>query len=206
MPKPKQHTADAKKSEKGAPSPTQSVLSFTDPKKGLAKITKHLNSFALGAAQEGLELEFCLTLFPIGGSIFYTCLELYKGNVLNAAQCKELLGISNNITSLAFNILTGKKDLKQGLTDFVGILKELESFCRNNTPAAVKLGATVLASMHPLGIFIKVAVDKLLKSDMPRSEKSVFTHLFNTLSDTFGKLAKYLGKTAEHTAKSPKPT
>lgn len=176
----------------------KNILSFTRPKK---KPTKDLNDSFLF---ELLQREFCLAIFPIGGSILNACLEVYGGDVLTARQRNQLVGIGNKVISLAFDVLTGKKDLEQGLTDFVGVLKDLGNFFQKNPEVAIKLGATILASMHPLGIFIKKAVDEVFEADMSPTLQSGLVGLLKGIATQFGKLEQALEKTAEHELKKPR--
>lgn len=177
----------------------KNVLSFARPKK------KTVNDFKKTFLFESLQREFALAIFPIGGSILNTCLELYGGDILTAKQRNQLVGIGNKVITLAFDVLTGKKDLEQGLTDFVTVLKDLGNFFQKNPEVAIKIGATILASMHPLGIFIKQAVDEIFKeSDMPYTLQSGLVGLLKNIATSFGKLEQQLDETAEYGLKSPR--
>ncbi len=180
-------------------SPQRNILSFKRPKKKAAKELDALPLF------ESLRKEFCSAIFPIGASILSTCLECYTGNLLTSKQRDELVGIGNNVLALTFDVLTGKKSLEQGLSDFVEILKELGSFFQNNPEVAIKVGATILATMHPLGLFIKMAVDEIFKSDdISNNLQQGLMGLLKELATSFGVLEKNLEETAENQLDSRK--
>lgn len=144
-----------------------------------------------------LQQSFFNTIFPIGGTIIRVCCELSNANLMTVAQRKELASIGNKISSVPYRILSGKIDVKEGFSEFVGGLKELGNFFKKNYDIALRIGATILQSLHPLGLFLKSAVDEVLQVEAPKDLKQGLMRGLGIMANHFGKIEKVLEQAAD---------
>jgi hypothetical protein len=158
------------------------------------------------AAQESpyvksLQQKFLSTIFPIGGSIINTTYNLYNSTppIMTPAQKMKLMNIGEKIAGLPKKMLSGEYDLKKGYEEFVVALKELTHFVtdRANLNIVINIGSTLLESFHPLGAFIKSALQEIMKEPLPKTAQEGLMKGLNIIAKNFDKLEKGLKKAAE---------
>lgn len=160
--------------------------------------TLNIDSLVMQELQKGL----LTAIFPVGGTILNVGLALHNANVLNEKQRNELGGIGMEMMGLPFQLLTGKKDLNGVISGLTNGLKSLGNFLIENPEVAVKVGATILPAMLPLGGFLTEALSIIGKSELAQSViGGVLKTGLGLLSNQLGNVEGILEKSASHVLK-----
>lgn len=116
---------------------------------------------------EELTREFARSAYGIAMSMMQVGIEsLASDGVMTSEQTAEFLKIGSQFSDLGLNMLTGEKKLEESLREFGKCLKLLSNFFSKNPEVAIKIGATILESIHPAGRAIKMGLNTLLGSSI----------------------------------------
>jgi hypothetical protein len=153
---------------------------------------------------KSLQQEFFKIIPKLGQDILMACNEAYNNQQLTNEQRDELAKIGNMLASeLPFKMLSGTLDIKTGFIEFVGALKNVTQFFKNNPSVALSLGQNLLENFKPLQSFINITKTTVEKSDVSEFIQQGFKERLNLIESQSGQIRNVIQSAIEHPVKSP---
>lgn len=144
-----------------------------------------------------LQQRFYVAISPIEKSILSICSDAKMTALLNAKQLEELSLIGKKINAFPYKMLNKELNIKEGVAEVVGILKDLTRYFNDSPLLTTTLGPSIQESMKSLGYFLHSAFHEVSKENIPADMKAGIKRGLDFMNTHYLELDTHIRKAVE---------